>query len=59
MAELLEWFYDNAENKTYNSEAALSYAVQMPYYAGLKKNTAKAIANYIKEAMYMIESRRN
>ena len=36
VAELLEWFHDTAENKTYNSEAALSYAVQMAYYAGQK-----------------------
>ena len=39
VAELLEWFYDTAENKTYNSEAALSYAVQMAYYAGQKYYT--------------------
>ena len=38
-AELLEWFHDTAENKTYNSEAALSYAVQMAYYAGQKYYT--------------------
>lgn len=36
VAELLEWFHDTADNKTYNSEAALSYAVQMAYYAGQK-----------------------
>ena len=40
VAELLEWFHDTAENKTYNSEAALSYAVQMAYYAGQKYYTA-------------------
>ena len=38
-AELLEWFHDTAENKTYHSEAALSYAVQMAYYAGQKYYT--------------------
>ena len=38
-AELLEWFHDTTENKTYNSEAALSYAVQMAYYAGQKYYT--------------------
>lgn len=37
--ELLEWFHDTAENKTYNSEAALSYAVQMAYYAAQKYYT--------------------
>ena len=40
VAELLEWFHDFAENKTYNSEAAFSYAVQMAYYAGQKYYTA-------------------
>lgn len=40
VAELLEWFHDMAENKTYNSEAALSYAVQMAYYAGQRYYTA-------------------
>ena len=39
VAELLEWFHDMAENKTYNSEAALSYAVQMAYYAAQKYYT--------------------
>ena len=39
VAEILEWFHDSAENKTYNSEAALSYAVQMAYYAGQKYYT--------------------
>ncbi len=38
-AQLLEWFLDTAENKTYNSEAALSYAVQMAYYAAQKYYT--------------------
>ena len=36
VASILEWFHDFAENKTYNSEAALSYAIQMAYYAGQK-----------------------
>ena len=40
VAEILEWFHDTAENKTYHSEAALSYAVQMAYYAGQKYYTA-------------------
>jgi len=39
VAQLLEWFHDTAENKTYNSEAALSYAVQMAYYAAQKYYT--------------------
>jgi len=39
VAELLEWFHDTAENRTYNSEAALSYAVQMAYYAAQKYYT--------------------
>ena len=38
-AELLEWFHDTAENKTYNSEAALSYAIQIAYYAAQKYYT--------------------
>lgn len=39
VAEILEWFHDMTENKTYNSEAALSYAVQMAYYAAQKYYT--------------------
>ncbi|MBR6221840.1 MAG: AAA family ATPase [Lachnospiraceae bacterium] len=39
VAEILEWFHDGAENKTYNSEAALSYAIQMSYYAAQKYYT--------------------
>ena len=39
VAMILEWFHDEAENKTYNSEAALSYAIQMAYYAGQKYYT--------------------
>lgn len=39
VARILEWFHDFAENKTYNSEAALSYAIQMAYYAGQKYYT--------------------
>ncbi len=38
-AELLEWFHDTTEKKTYNSEAVLSYTVQMAYYAGQKYYT--------------------
>jgi hypothetical protein len=33
VAELLEEAHDHAANKTYNGEAALSYAVQLAYYA--------------------------
>ena len=40
VAEILEWFHDTAENRSCNSEAALSYAVQMAYYAGQKYYTA-------------------
>ena len=39
VALLLEWFHDTAGNKTYNSEAALSYAIQMAYYAAQKYYT--------------------
>ena len=39
VAELLEYFHDNAGNRTYNSEAALSYAIQMAYYAAQKYYT--------------------
>lgn len=39
VAELMEWFHDTAENKTYNSEAALSYAVKTAYYAAQKYYT--------------------
>ena len=39
VAEILEWFHDTAENKTYNSEADLSYAIQMAYYAAQKYYT--------------------
>ena len=39
VASLLEWFHDTTENKTYNSEAALSYALQMAYYASQKYYT--------------------
>ena len=38
-AGLLEWFHDQVENKTYNSEAALSYAIQLAYYAAQKYYT--------------------
>ncbi|SFC37520.1 AAA family ATPase [Butyrivibrio sp. YAB3001] len=33
VAELLEYAHDRASNMTYNSEAALSYAVQLAYYS--------------------------
>lgn len=39
VVELLKWFHDLAENKTYNSEVALSYAIQMAYYAAQKYYT--------------------
>lgn len=39
VAELLEKFHDQAENKTYNSEAALSYSIQLAYYAAQKYYT--------------------
>lgn len=39
VAELMEMFHDSAENKTYNSESALSYAVQLAYYAAQKYYT--------------------
>ena len=37
--EMLEYFHDKAGNKTYNSEAALSYAIQLAYYAAQKYYT--------------------
>lgn len=39
VAELLETAHDMAGNKTYNSEAALSYAIQLAYYAAQKYYT--------------------
>jgi hypothetical protein len=36
VAELLEAAHDRAANKTYNDEAALSYAIQLAYYAAQK-----------------------
>ena len=39
VAEILEDFHDRTENKTYNNEAALSYAVQYAYYAAQKYYT--------------------
>lgn len=33
VADLLEQAHDQASNKTYNSEAALSYSIQLAYYA--------------------------
>lgn len=39
VAELLEKAHNRAGNKTYNDEAALSYAVQLAYYAARKYYT--------------------
>lgn len=39
VAELLEKAHDRAGNKTYHDEAALSYAVQLAYYAAQKDYT--------------------
>lgn len=39
VAELLEKAHNKAGNKTYNDEAALSYAVQLAYYAAQKYYT--------------------
>ena len=39
VAELLEYFHDKAGNMTYNSEVALSYAIQLAYYAAQKYYT--------------------
>ena len=39
VAELLEKAHDRAGNKTYNDEAALSYAIQYAYYAAQKYYT--------------------
>ncbi len=39
VAELLEGMHDRADNKTYNDEAALSYAVQLAYYAAQRYYT--------------------
>ena len=39
VAELLERFHDQAGNKTYSNEAALSYAIQLAYYAAQKYYT--------------------
>ena len=36
VAAALEAAHDRADNKTYNSEAALSYAVRLAYYAALR-----------------------
>lgn len=33
VAEILEWAHDKADNKTYNDEAALNYAVRYAYYS--------------------------
>lgn len=39
VAELLEQAHDRAANRTYNNEAALSYAIQLAYYAAQKYYT--------------------
>ena len=39
VAELLEQAHDQAGNRTYNDEAALSYAVQLAYYAAQRYYT--------------------
>ena len=39
VAELLEKAHDRAGNRTYNDEAALSYAIQYAYYAAQKYYT--------------------
>lgn len=39
VAELLEWFHDQTSNKTYNDESALSYSIQLAYYAAQKYYT--------------------
>ena len=39
VAELVEDFHDRAANRTYNDEAALSYGIQLAYYAAQKYYT--------------------
>ena len=39
VAELVEKAHDRADNKTYNTEAALSYAIRIAYYAAQKYYT--------------------
>ncbi len=39
VAELIETAHDRAGNKTYNDESALSYAIQLAYYAAQKYYT--------------------
>lgn len=39
VAELVEKSHDRASNKTYNDEAALSYGIQIAYYAAQKYYT--------------------
>lgn len=39
VAELLEDFHNRAANRTYNDEAALSYGIQLAYYAAQKYYT--------------------
>ncbi len=54
VAELLERAHDHAGNKTYNDEAALSYAIQYAYYAAqryyttiLELDTGKGYADIV------------
>ena len=39
IAEIIEKMHDKADNKTYNDEAALSYAIRMAYYSAQKYYT--------------------
>ena len=39
VAEIIEKMHDKADNRTYNDEAALSYAIRMAYYAAQKYYT--------------------
>ncbi len=39
VAEIIEEIHDSAANKTYNDEAALSYAIRLAYYAAQKYYT--------------------
>ena len=39
VADALETFHDRADNRTYNSEAALSFAVRLAYYAAMRSYT--------------------
>ena len=39
VAEIIEKMHDKADNRTYNDEAALSYAIRMAYYSAQKYYT--------------------